>query len=118
MFEGISLERWGLIAGAIGSHRSPAEVYLRTLIGAVECVRNGITTVQDFISLSPLNSELIDAALSAYERVGIRVVFGFTVRDRSQLETILWSDELVRSEERRVGDECVSTCRFRWWQYD
>src|SRR3546814_19741458 len=24
-------------------------------------------------------------------------------------------DELVRSEERRVGKECVSTCRYRWW---
>src|SRR3546814_3251012 len=23
----------------------------------------------------------------------------------------------VRSEERRVGKECVSTCRYRWWQY-
>src|SRR3546814_4049122 len=22
---------------------------------------------------------------------------------------------LARSEERRVGKECVSTCRFRWW---
>src|SRR3546814_13402047 len=21
----------------------------------------------------------------------------------------------LRSEERRVGDECVSTCRYRWW---
>src|SRR3546814_11323881 len=23
----------------------------------------------------------------------------------------------VRSEERRVGTECVSTCRSRWWPY-
>src|SRR3546814_11383274 len=23
-------------------------------------------------------------------------------------------EHLVRSEERRVGKECVSTCRFRW----
>src|SRR3546814_14871931 len=23
----------------------------------------------------------------------------------------------LRSEERRVGNECVSTCRSRWWQY-
>src|SRR3546814_4932267 len=23
----------------------------------------------------------------------------------------------VRSEERRVGKECVSTCRYRWWPY-
>src|SRR3546814_3870211 len=27
------------------------------------------------------------------------------------------SDDLVRSEERRVGKECVSTCRSRWWPY-
>src|SRR3546814_448514 len=24
---------------------------------------------------------------------------------------------LLRSEERRVGKECVSTCRSRWWPY-
>src|SRR3546814_2207717 len=24
---------------------------------------------------------------------------------------------LGRSEERRVGKECVSTCRSRWWPY-
>src|SRR3546814_11579592 len=23
----------------------------------------------------------------------------------------------LRSEERRVGKECVSTCRSRWWRY-
>src|SRR3546814_6503560 len=26
-------------------------------------------------------------------------------------------DELNRSEERRDGKECVSTCRSRWWPY-
>src|SRR3546814_2082446 len=26
-------------------------------------------------------------------------------------------ESLVRSEERRVGNECVSTCRFRWSPY-
>src|SRR3546814_13990938 len=25
---------------------------------------------------------------------------------------------ILRSEERRVGKECVSTCRARWSQYD
>src|SRR3546814_7936688 len=25
--------------------------------------------------------------------------------------------QLFRSEERRVGQECVSTCRYRWSQY-
>src|SRR3546814_15938706 len=27
------------------------------------------------------------------------------------------SDWHPRSEERRVGKECVSTCSFRWWAY-
>src|SRR3546814_15824295 len=26
-------------------------------------------------------------------------------------------DQLIRSEERRVGKECVSTCRSRWSPY-
>src|SRR3546814_14044537 len=26
-------------------------------------------------------------------------------------------DGLIRSEERRVGKECVSQCRSRWWPY-
>src|SRR3546814_15238079 len=28
-----------------------------------------------------------------------------------------WLDARLRSEERRVGTECVSTCRSRWWPY-
>src|SRR3546814_1627851 len=27
------------------------------------------------------------------------------------------SGDIVRSEERRVGKECVSRCRYRWWPY-
>src|SRR3546814_14797153 len=28
-----------------------------------------------------------------------------------------WSIRRLRSEERRVGKECVSTCRYRWSPY-
>src|SRR3546814_931184 len=31
--------------------------------------------------------------------------------------SIPFSDEIERSEERRVGKECVSTCRSRWSRY-
>src|SRR3546814_16735300 len=33
----------------------------------------------------------------------------------TQLDTLL--DDNGRSEERRVGKECGSTCRSRWWPY-
>jgi len=88
MFENLSLEHWGVLAGPLGSKRPLAEVRVRTLAGAVECLRNGITTVQDMASFSPLGEQVLDTILDAYAEAGIRVVFGVTVRDLSQVDTI------------------------------
>src|SRR3546814_19244915 len=41
----------------------------------------------------------------------------FVVVYREVFETILFYQALWRSEERRVGKECVSPCRSRWWPY-
>src|SRR3546814_20793240 len=39
-------------------------------------------------------------------------------RDRkSGATSVTRSDEQERSDERRVGNECVSTCRSRWSPY-
>ncbi|HMJ44001.1 MAG TPA: amidohydrolase family protein [Pseudolabrys sp.] len=102
MFETMSLERWGLIAGAIGSNRSPEEVLLRTTLGAIECARNGITTIQDFLNLAPYDPQLLDAVIEAYRSVGVRVILGVTVRDKSQLDTILWADEMIPPEQHAI----------------
>src|SRR3546814_11009383 len=40
---------------------------------------------------------------------------GFTVAWEHTAEGRGGSWRSVRSEERRVGKECVSTCRSRWW---
>src|SRR3546814_16254935 len=34
------------------------------------------------------------------------------------LGSIVWAHHMFRSEERRVGTECVSTCRSRWSPYN
>jgi cytosine/adenosine deaminase-related metal-dependent hydrolase len=102
MFESISLERWGIIAGAIGANRPVEEVRLRTLVGALECVRNGITTIQDFANLSRYDPETVDAMVEAYESVGVRVILAVTVRDKSQLDTILWADQMVPAEHHGI----------------
>src|SRR3546814_13800445 len=31
---------------------------------------------------------------------------------------VLVFGDLLRSEERRLGKECVGTCRSRWWPYN
>jgi len=108
-FETMPLEQWGLVAGPIANDRTLDEVRIRTLVGAIECLRNGITTVQDFSSFAPMNDSYVDAILDAYGEAGIRVIFSITIRDRSQLETIPWADELVPPDMRgivgnRAGD--------------
>lgn len=105
VFEAMPLEQWGLVAAPLGNRRPLAEVRLRTLLGAIECLRNGITTVQDFCAFGPLDDAHVDAILDAYEAVGIRVVFAVTVRDRSQLASIPWAETLVPAALRgAVGD--------------
>src|SRR3546814_12944925 len=42
--------------------------------------------------------------------LGLPEIDGLTVLDR-------WRKEGLRSEERRVGKECVSKCRSRWSPY-
>ena len=36
---------------------------------------------------------------------------------QKKLEQMGHNAEIIRSEERRVGKECVSTCRSRWSPY-
>src|SRR3546814_18245777 len=50
---------------------------------------------------------------------GLPPVYGRTsVPSRGRSCTLTWgADRRTRSEERRVGKECVSTCRSRWSPY-
>ena len=102
MFEDLSLEHWGVLAGPLGSRRPLEEVRARTLAGALECLRNGITTVQDMAAFAPMDETVLDTILGAYADAGIRVVFGVTVRDMSQMETILNLEGLVPPALREV----------------
>src|SRR3546814_6407461 len=60
------------------------------------------------------SSDLLDAAVSRVvdgvmgEAVDIDIAVELAIDAREQIE---------RSEERRVGKECVSTCRSRWSPY-
>src|SRR3546814_18796887 len=49
----------------------------------------------------PLSAQSVKGALVAFGHLVVPVRLGFG----------------ERSEERRVGNECVRTCRSRWWPY-
>lgn len=89
MFEDIPLEVW--IALAImppGRPLSTREVRLRTLLGAIECLRNGITTVQDMVGCGPGSEAHVETIIRTYQEVGIRCVLGLQVGNRAALDCL------------------------------
>jgi 5-methylthioadenosine/S-adenosylhomocysteine deaminase len=86
-FEDMPFDVWALHSQpAFWGKRSKAELRARTLLGAMECLRHGITTIQDMNSLVPQDEETLDIILGAYAEVGIRVVFSIAVRDIAALD--------------------------------
>jgi len=87
LFEEMPFDIWALHSNPANyGRRSHDEVRVRTLIGAAESLRNGITTIQDFLTLVPQDEAYVDTVLSAYEEAGIRVVFAIAARDRAALD--------------------------------
>ena len=68
LFEEMPFDIWAVHSNPANyGQRSHEEVRLRTLIGAAESLRNGITTIQDFLTLVPQDEAYVDTVLSAYE---------------------------------------------------
>ncbi|HWV42536.1 amidohydrolase family protein [Pseudorhodoplanes sp.] len=86
-FEDMAFDVWALHSQpAYWGKRSKAELRARTVLGALEALRHGITTIQDMNSLVPQDEETLDTILAAYDEVGIRVVFSIAVRDLAALD--------------------------------
>lgn len=85
--EDMPFDLWALLSqpGYWGK-RSKEELRLRTLIGGLECLKNGVTTVQDMNTIVPHDEEALDTILSAYEELGLRVVLSLAVRDVAALD--------------------------------
>jgi 5-methylthioadenosine/S-adenosylhomocysteine deaminase len=71
-------------------------IYLRTLVGALEALRSGTTTVQDDVSEAPRASlEGSEAVLRAYLDSGIRANVACNMTDKAYLEKLPYlADEL------------------------
>lgn len=73
---------------------SPRDVYLRTMIGAIEAVRSGTTTLCDDMNVSPrIRRDHVDAVFQAYEDIGIRANVGITLFDRPFFRAVPFVEE-------------------------
>ncbi len=93
------LETWRLLALPPGyPKRSREEIRARTLLGALECLRSGMTTVQDMVTLYPFDPEHLEAVIEAYEEIGIRAVVALQYGDIKGIDTIPFWREVFPEE--------------------
>jgi 5-methylthioadenosine/S-adenosylhomocysteine deaminase len=70
------------------------EVYLRTMIGAIEAVKSGTTTLCDDTNQSPrIRPDHVEQVFQAYEDIGIRAYVGVTLFDRPFYRAVPFVDE-------------------------
>jgi len=78
---------------------TPRQVYLRTLIGAMEALRSGTTTLVDDLNVSPLlDLDHVAAVYRAYEDSGIRALVGPSLFDRPFYRALPFVDEELPRE--------------------
>lgn len=101
MFETIPLDLWTLYALPPSyPRRSKEELRARVLVGAVECIRSGITTVQDMHTICPFHVEDLDTMIEAYDEVGLRCVFAPQFADIAKIKTRPYWDELIPEDDK------------------
>lgn len=84
---------------------TPEQVYLRTMIGAIEALRTGTTFVVDDVNQAPLYSqECIDAVFQAYEDSGLRALVSVSLFDRPFYRAVPFFDEEMPEPLRQQLD--------------
>lgn len=103
LFEELPLEMWLLYTLPLGANRSREEVRARTLVGALESIRCGITCVQDMLGLIPLDDASTDVVIDAYREIGLRVVFSPMVWDVPPVAMVRHKDDLPADVQEMLG---------------
>src|SRR3546814_13886760 len=93
------------------------QMYAQQVLQGVVAKAGRDATLEGFAA----DQENLDEAVEAQvKKVFKSATVSFNRRafdDYSEIKPLRWVDTNGRSEERRVGKECVSTCRSRWLPY-
>lgn len=96
------------------------QIYLRTMIGAIESLKTGATTIIDDMSLGQAFARsTVDAAMQAYSDTGTRALVGFSMIDKPVVDSYPFVDEIfpaellaeLRALPRPTGHDLLDLCR-------
>jgi cytosine/adenosine deaminase-related metal-dependent hydrolase len=91
-WDNLPLEPYGVFAfpRLMAVKLNPREIYVRTLVGAFELLRTGVTCTVDFLYDSGgFTPESMGPVVQAYRDIGLRVVIGLGMSDRPYYETVI-----------------------------
>ncbi len=103
-YEALPLELWMLYTypPLRSQHLDPRLCYLRTLLGALEMVKSGGTTIQDdLIELPYTTPEIFDAVAQAYRDIGLRVSLSLHAINQPLHHTIPYVGNFLPEAVRR-----------------
>lgn len=84
---------------------TPDQVYLRTLIGAIEALRTGTTFVVDDVNQAPqLSLDCIEAVFRAYDDIGLRALVSVSLYDLPFYRAVPFFDEEMPAAQRQALD--------------
>ena len=95
--DNLPLEEMMFYIVAEGDSLKPEDVYYNTMLGAIEMIRNGITGCLDQLAQK---TDGLNAAMSAYEDIGMRAVMAPMFSDMGYYETLPVSPELLSESQR------------------
>lgn len=108
-YDNVPLEIWMLYSYPIVGVKAldPRLIYLRSMVVAMESLKNGVTClVDDIIELPTQGMDAIDAVFDAYDQIGIRANVSGNVMDRPFIDTIPFSREYLPKD---LIDEVLKT---------
>jgi 5-methylthioadenosine/S-adenosylhomocysteine deaminase len=97
LWDNLPLEPWMLFSYPVlaAPTQSADEIYVRTLLGGIELLRSGATTVVDFLYDG---EESLEPVVRAYRDLGLRALIGLGYSDRAYHETVVLDEGLVSRE--------------------
>lgn len=105
--ENLPLEMWMHYVRTLKKVKlTPRQIYLRTLIGAIEALKTGCTTIVDDVSISyPFDELEHESIYSAYNDSGLRAFIGFAMMDKPLIESFPFVNFLDKNNVIRMMDE-------------
>jgi 5-methylthioadenosine/S-adenosylhomocysteine deaminase len=108
LFEQMTLETWGAVAFPFNWPPRPTEeIAVRTRAHAVECLLNGITTIQDMVTIVDFKPDHAAAVADAYSEAGLEALIAPQYSDRAGRAGVPFADDCFAADEiGRLGDGC------------